>query len=113
MAQLTISGFLTKWAGLFADNSVRAISEEDMRNFREDIADSFFNTLDILSTVGAPFVFCGNVDLSGDAFPTTGGTGSGGAIKRGNSFRVSVATNAGISGVGSIDVNAEIIALQD
>lgn len=34
---------------------------------------------------------CGNWDASTGSFPTTGGTGSGGAIKAGNAFEVSVA----------------------
>lgn len=192
MAQLTLDAFLSKWAGLFADNATRDISEEDMRDFREDIADSFLNTLDqaysgvsgfknSISTitnlkavltadlptgvmtafrdssagneirfyelvsgtdaeslpnvvrpddyagttnekvwkigfattslsVGYPVVDCGNADLSSNLFPTTGGTGASGAIKRGNSFRVSV---GGEPGGYSIDPNAEIRALVD
>lgn len=41
MAQLTKVAFLSKYASLFADNSTRQISEEDLRDFREDISDSF------------------------------------------------------------------------
>src|SRR5690606_20081384 len=46
MAQLSKSAFLSKWNSLFADNSTRAISEEDLRDFRQDIADSFLSGLD-------------------------------------------------------------------
>lgn len=41
MAQLSKAAFLSKWDTLFADNSTRQISEADMRDFRQDIADSF------------------------------------------------------------------------
>lgn len=110
MAQLTKAAFLSKWATLFADNSSREIGEEDMRDFRQDIADSF---LAFDTTTYAPFVLIGNVDLSGDALPTTGGSGIGGTIVKGNSFRVSVGTTSGIGGTLFIDPNTEIIALQD
>lgn len=43
MAQLSKSAFLAKWLTIFADNVTRDISEEDMRDFRQDIADSFWN----------------------------------------------------------------------
>lgn len=46
MAQLTKAAFLSKWAALFADNSTRDISEEDLRDFREDISDSFLSLED-------------------------------------------------------------------
>lgn len=191
MSQLSLSGFLSKWAGLFADNSARDISELDMRDFRQDIADSFLNTTDqqyngvagikpgistitalkaivtsglntgiftffrdtsngdvlrvyelvsgtdaesspvvirpddyatttnekvwklsvINVTLGTGLVMCGNADLSSDLFPTTGGTGTSGAIKSGNVFRVSVGGSPG--GGGYIDPNAEIRALVD
>jgi hypothetical protein len=38
---------------------------------------------------------CGNWDASGGSFPTTGGTGTAGAIKKGNAFEVSVAGTMG------------------
>lgn len=57
MAVLTKANFLTKWAALFADNATRDISEEDMREFRQDISDStlflrdqYYNTIN--STTG-------------------------------------------------------------
>lgn len=59
---------------------------------------------------GAAYVFCGSADLTGDLFPTTGGTGASGAVKMGNSYRVSV---AGSPSGNFINVNAEIIALVD
>lgn len=46
MAQLSKSSFLTKWAELFADNTTGDISEQDMRDFRQDISDSFFSIED-------------------------------------------------------------------
>lgn len=38
---------------------------------------------------------CGEHDASTDLFPTTGGTGAGGAIKRGNQFDITVAGTLG------------------
>jgi hypothetical protein len=49
MAKLTKSAFLSKYASIFADNSTREISEEDLRDFRLDIADSFLNIADAKS----------------------------------------------------------------
>lgn len=46
MAQLSKSAFLSKWASLFADNSTRNISELDLRDFRQDISDSFLSGVD-------------------------------------------------------------------
>lgn len=46
MAQLNGANFLSKWAGLFADNTTGDISAEDMRDFRQDLVDSFPNFLD-------------------------------------------------------------------
>jgi len=99
----------------FPDNTTGLITETKMRNFGQDNKDSlvFKTTLLGPSTTGVAFIFCGNADLSSDLFPTTGGTGTAGAIKKGNSFRVSVSTTgAGIGGT-IIDVNTEIIALVD
>jgi hypothetical protein len=45
MAVLTIAAFLSKYNLIFADNTTRAISEQDMRDFRQDIADSFQSVL--------------------------------------------------------------------
>lgn len=55
-------------------------------------------------------VFCGEVSLSSNLFPTTGGTGAGGGIKKGNVFRV---TAAGTIDGNLIPVNAEIMAKTD
>jgi hypothetical protein len=46
MAVLTNAAFLSKWSTLFADNATRDISELDMRDFRQDISDSFLNKTD-------------------------------------------------------------------
>jgi hypothetical protein len=45
MAVLTTAAFLSKWNSRFADNSTREISEGDMREFAEDIKDSFDSIL--------------------------------------------------------------------
>lgn len=189
MAKLSISAFVSKWGTLFADNSSRAISEQDIRDFRQDVSDSFLNLTDqdytgikglnsgistianlksVISSVlslgvvvvfrdtgngnvlrlyelvsgtdaetspdiirpndyatttnervwkianvsssGTPMVLCGSANLTGDLFPTTGGTGISGSIKIGNTFRVSV---AGAPSGNFINVNAEITALVD
>lgn len=41
MAKLTKTAFYTKWHGLFADNKAGLISEARMRQFAQDIKDSF------------------------------------------------------------------------
>lgn len=71
MAQLTKSAFLSKYLSIFADNSTREISEQDMRDFREDIADSFINISD-----ASPLTWGGLWDWPADAFPNPalGGT---------------------------------------
>ena len=118
MALLTPSQYAALYGSLgttFPDNTTAQISEGDMRQFGQDQTDSLLFKSDIVGTSGTPvpYVFCGNANLSTDLFPTTGGTGSSGAIKKGNSFRVSVGTTAsGISGT-IIDPNSEIIALVD
>src|SRR5690349_12675957 len=50
MALLSISAFVAKWNSRFADNSSRAIEEDDMREFEQDISDSFFNKVDEVFT---------------------------------------------------------------
>jgi hypothetical protein len=98
---------------LFPDNTTGLISEADMRQLGQDTKDSVLFRTGILGGLSDGLAInCGEVDLSSDALPTTGGSGTSGAIKRGNYFRVSVGTNAGISGV-DIPVNAKIEAKQD
>lgn len=96
----------------FPDNTSGQISESDMRSFGENQADSLLFVNDVLgsSVVAVPLVDCGDADLSTNLFPETGGTGSAGAIKKGNLFRVSV---AGEPGGYLIDVNSEIRARVD
>jgi len=97
----------------FPDNTVGEISEGDMRQFGQDQKDSLLFKTTVFGGVSDGLaVNCGSVDLSSDALPTTGGTGASGAIKKGNYFRVSVGTNAGISGT-DIPVNAKIEAMQN
>lgn len=38
-------------------------------------------------------IFCGNMDLSADVVPTTGGTGTSGAIKKGNFFYINIGSS--------------------
>lgn len=58
----------------------------------------------------SPVIDCGNADLSSGNMPTTGGTGSAGAIKKGNQFTVTISGT--VSGV-FIEVGSEIKALTD
>lgn len=68
---------------IFADNTTRAISEEDMRNFGQDLADSLSFAADIY--------FRGPFDASvTDVYPSTGGSGTGGAVMAGDEWYVSV-----------------------
>lgn len=46
MAQLSKTAFLSKWATLFADNTTGEISEQDVRDFRQDVSDSFLSISD-------------------------------------------------------------------
>src|SRR5690606_41134125 len=46
MTKLSASAFIAKYTTIFADNGNREISAEDMRDFRQDIADSFWNQVD-------------------------------------------------------------------
>lgn len=53
MSALSKSDFLTKWALLFADNEMQNINELRLRNFRQDIADSFVSTTTVAVNVPA------------------------------------------------------------
>lgn len=70
MAVLTIAAFLSKYNSIFADNTTRAISEEDMRDFRQDIADSFQSVLGATTITSwkSPCVVAttANITLSGE-----------------------------------------------
>ncbi len=71
MAQLSKSAFLSKYAGIFADNTMRAISEGDMRDFRADIADSF-----LLYVESTPLIWGGLWGFPGGALPTAAKAGT-------------------------------------
>lgn len=70
MAVLTTAAFISKWEAIFADNSSRAISEEDMRDFKDDIADSFQSVVGAttISSWKDPCVVAttANITLSGE-----------------------------------------------
>lgn len=55
-------------------------------------------------------VLCGNYDASTNTFPTSGGTGTAGAIKKGNEFDISV---AGTLGGEAVPIGATIRAKID
>jgi hypothetical protein len=93
--------------GSFISNGIGAITAAIMRLFTEDIADSYLNQYDT-----SVWRDCGNVDLSSNAFPTTGGTGSGGAILKNNTFDVTV-TGTPSGATEPIPVGAMIRALTD
>jgi hypothetical protein len=59
-------------------------------------------------------VYCDGVSLASNLYPTTGGTGTAGAIKKGNIFRVTAASTTllGADG-GIIPIGAMIMATQD
>lgn len=59
MANLGISAFLSKWATKFATNGVGSITGTFMRDFRQDISDSFVNNVDGVAE--------SSVDVSGSA----------------------------------------------
>lgn len=62
------------------------------------------------SASGAAMIFLGNYDASTNTFPSTGGTGSGGAVLKGNTWRISV---AGTPGSVSVEPGTLIMALVD
>lgn len=46
MTKLSVSAFVSKWNGKFADNSTRVITEAFMREFSGDVTDSFLGLTD-------------------------------------------------------------------
>lgn len=70
MAVLTTAAFLSKWNSRFADNTTRDISEGDMREFAEDIKDSFTSVLGDVTVTSwlSPCVVAttANITLSGE-----------------------------------------------
>lgn len=78
MTKLSKSAFLSKYATIFADNTTRNISEGDMREFVQDVADSFLVDTEVpaefwpLSGLAA---LTGNVEIDlGSNKLTVGGT---------------------------------------
>ena len=57
MAKLSITGFLSKWAGKFASTGSGSITGAFMRDFRQDISDSFLSSVDYVTEA--------SVDVSG------------------------------------------------
>jgi hypothetical protein len=91
----------------FPDNTTGLITELIMRVFGTDAADSL-----LFKQNNTVWRDCGNVDLSSNLFPTTGGTGVGGAILKNNTFDVTVqGTPAGMT--EPILVGCTIRALAD
>jgi hypothetical protein len=87
MAALSTSAFLSKYATLFADNSTRDISELDVRDFRQDIADSFLNSVD--RDVAEAIVLMGSYDASTNLFPDVGaGSAADGSIRAGDIYPI-------------------------
>jgi hypothetical protein len=91
----------------FPDNTTGDITELIIRTFGEDVFDSLLFEYD-----NSVWRDCGNVDLSSNLFPTTGGKGVGGAILKNNTFDVTVqGTPAGMT--EPILVGCTIRALAD
>jgi hypothetical protein len=109
MSALSKTAFLSKWAGLFADNTSRDISEEDIRDFRQDIADSFLNIVDrvVTNTV----VLMSSYNASTNLFPAAGtGSASDGAIKKGDLYPIGT---GGTLGGDTYAVGDLVLALTD
>lgn len=70
MAQLTVAAFLSKWASLFPSTGNRSITAERMRDFRQDIADSFQSIAGAVSVTAwkspCAVATTGNITLSGE-----------------------------------------------
>lgn len=96
---------------VYPDNIIEDISPADFRAEGEDIADSFYNKTDDFLVNH----FRGAYDASVDAYPSSGGTGTAGAIQAGNEWYVSVAGDLDVNGLGVITINygAIIKALTD
>jgi hypothetical protein len=87
--------------GLFKDNISRDIEADDQRSLVADIAASFVN-LDA-ATVDH---WRGAYDLSVNAYPSSGGTGTSGVPGAGDEWYVSVPGSIDVTGLGTITVNA-------
>jgi hypothetical protein len=111
MAQLNNTDLEGKFnngtTGLFKTNITGAIGSDDARALVEDVTDSYLNIFD--NTVWRD---CGDVDLSADLFPTSGGTGAAGAILKNNTFDVTVEGTPG-GALEPILVGCTIRALVD
>jgi hypothetical protein len=103
MAQLNGVDFLAKWATLFADNTTGDISAEDMRDFRQDIKDSFFNLLDGvglvsgLTTPRIPYATSATALANSNLYHATNGLGLGITPSGGSADYLSFELGNGIS----------------
>lgn len=113
MSQLSKADFESKYnnasTGLYRAGQSRGIGSDDHRALVTDIKDSAVFITDLIAS-GKLIIDCGTCDLSGGNMPTTGGTGTSGAIARGNQF--DVATGGTVSGE-AIPTGATIRALVD
>lgn len=83
----TIAGKITT---LFGDNTTKAISEADLREVANDINDSKANKTYVDALVVGLWDDRGNFDASVNSYPSSGGSGTSGAIKKGDIWTVSV-----------------------
>jgi hypothetical protein len=102
-------------ADLTADRILTAPNEDGQLATMANVADADAATLASAKAYAdgaaiSVYKDCGNWDASGGNFPTTGGTGVGGAIKAANSFEIS---NAGIMGGEAFESGDVIRALVD
>lgn len=85
------------------------ISKIRVRNVKSILSNVFVTTIGIGSVI-----YCGTVSLASNLFPIIGGTGTAGAILKGNIFRVTAASTTllGPDG-GIIPIGTMIMALVD
>jgi hypothetical protein len=108
MDDLTLEGkYNNPSTGLFKTNTTNAIGSDDARELVTDVTENYLNRLN--NTVWRD---CGDVDLSADLFPTSGGTGAAGAILKNNTFDVTVEGTPG-GALEPILVGCTIRALVD
>lgn len=99
MAQLDTASYKALYGNTgtkFPDNTTELITEAIMREQGENQADSFYNKTDDFLVNH----FRGAYDASVNAYPSSGGSGAGGAIQAGNEWYVSVSGDLDINGLG-------------
>lgn len=91
MAAVDDSVIAGKITTLFGNNTTKAISEADLREVANDLNDSKANKTYVDALVVGLWDDRGNFDASVNAYPSTGGSGTSGAILKGDIWTISVA----------------------